>query len=119
VSALSDGRRGNRPWVTVSRWVLIALFGLGVPIGVFLVPEQGIPSILLPIVAYTGVGALVTTRRPQNPVGWVFLGVGGVTGLGSIASALSSSGIDSTSPSWWAVTVAVSLAGTGIPCWVS
>jgi hypothetical protein len=35
--------------------------------------------------AFSGVGALVASRQPRNAVGWLFVGVGLATGLGSLA----------------------------------
>ena len=69
-------------WVALARWTLITLFVVGVT---WHIAEGlgGDPGILVPIAVYTVVGALVTSRRPANPIGWVFLGVAGVTGIGS------------------------------------
>ena len=59
----------------VSGWV-IAGFDLGRNL---LVPTLGL--------VFCGVGALIASRHPGNAVGWIFLGVGLSTGLGSLASA--------------------------------
>jgi hypothetical protein len=40
------------------------------------------------VVAFSGVGALVASRHPRNAVGWIFLGVGLSTALGSLAGAV-------------------------------
>ncbi len=92
-------------WVIAARWTLITLFvvGTGLHIATGL---GGDPGILLPIAVYTVVGALVTARRPENPIGWVFLGVAGVTGLGSVCEVTSSLAIGWESTPWWAVLAA-------------
>ncbi len=37
--------------------------------------------------AYSGVGALIASRQPDNAMGWLFLGIGATTGLGMLAGA--------------------------------
>ena len=38
-------------------------------------------TLIIPMVGYLVVGALVTRRRPGNPIGWVFLGTAAAAGL--------------------------------------
>ena len=92
-------------WVARARWTLITLFVVGITWHVA-GGLGGDPGILVPIAVYTVVGALVTSRRPANPIGWVFLGVAGVTGIGSIAESISSLAIGWESMPWWAVLAA-------------
>ena len=40
---------------------------------------------ILPIVAFPTVGAVVASRRPRHPVGWLFLGIGLLGGLAALA----------------------------------
>ena len=40
-------------------------------------------AVLIPFAAFAFVGWLVAFRRPSNPVGWVFLLVGALTGMGA------------------------------------
>ena len=40
---------------------------------------------VIPILAFPTVGAVVASRRPRHPVGWLFLGVGLLFGLGALA----------------------------------
>jgi hypothetical protein len=37
--------------------------------------------------AFSGVGALIASRQPDNAMGWLFLGIGATTGLGMLAGA--------------------------------
>ena len=42
---------------------------------------------LLPFLAFPVVGALVASRRPENPIGWICLAIGTLWMLGNVASA--------------------------------
>ena len=85
-------------------WVLLACFGLGVlslPVSAHLMQN---PFLFVPMAAETAVGALVARRRPWNPMGWVFLGVGALCGLLSAAVALTYLASERTGPvPWWGV----------------
>lgn len=48
-------------------------------------PIEFLPALLLGVIAYAGVGALVASRRPTNPVGWIFWLVGLFLGSGLMA----------------------------------
>ena len=91
---------GGRP-VPVARWALIVTFvggtGLRMATGI-----DGDAWLLLPIAMYTLVGAVVVVKRPSNPIGWVFLGVGGITGLGSLSEVVSTTAIGMQPMPWWA-----------------
>jgi hypothetical protein len=63
------------PAFLVAGWVIA-----GVDVGSSgLVPALGL--------AFSGVGALIASRHPDNAVGWLFVGVGAATGLGMLAGA--------------------------------
>lgn len=59
----------------VSGWA-IAGVDLG---GNLLIPTLGL--------VFSGVGAVIASRQPRNAMGWIFLGVGLSTGLGTLAGA--------------------------------
>ena len=42
---------------------------------------------LLPFLAFSVVGALIASRRPENPIGWICLAVGTSWMLGEVAMA--------------------------------
>ncbi|HJV04148.1 MAG TPA: hypothetical protein VJ868_02685, partial [Actinomycetota bacterium] len=55
-------------------------------------------SILIPALTLTSatVGALIASRHPRNPIGWLFLGMGsvwGIAGLGTGVASLAAAGI--------------------------
>ena len=95
----------------VLRWLFISAFVVGATLRFAVFGWGENPEVLLPIAAYTVVGAVVTARRPENPIGWVFLGVGGLTGVGGLSEVLAYSGIGAANPHWWAV------AGAGVTAW--
>jgi hypothetical protein len=90
-------------WTALARWLMITFFIVGSGLRLITFGLGPNPEVLLPILAYTVVGGIVTAHRPQNPVGWVFLGVGGLTGLGGLAEVLAHVGIGATDTPWWSV----------------
>ena len=81
---------GGRGWGrSASRlaWLLyvLALTLVGLAVGLWLVVHRPVPGAvgygywregMVTTLAYATVGALITTRRPGHPVGWLFLGAG-------------------------------------------
>jgi hypothetical protein len=68
-------------------WLLyvVALALVGLAVGLWLVVHRPVPGAvgyaywregMVTTLAYATVGALITTRRPEHPVGWLFLGAG-------------------------------------------
>lgn len=92
-------------WAQVARWALIITFLVGSTLSLAW-DFDGDLWLLLPIAVYTLVGAVITARRPTNPIGWVFLGVGGVTGLGSLSEVISAAAIEMQQVPWWAPALA-------------
>lgn len=81
----------------ISMWVSLIWYGLRSPVDPVSVPEVAFTTSLL---AFPIVGRLIAVRRPQNPLGWIFLtiplvlGIGGITDEFAIRSA--QAGSDST-----------------------
>jgi signal transduction histidine kinase len=73
-------------WVAWSVAVLaIALGGIGIWIGLVNAQPVGFESgvLLVAVVPFTLVGALIASRFPKNPIGWIFCAVGALQGLES------------------------------------
>ena len=49
--------------------------------------------------AFSGVGALIASRQPDNAIGWLFLGIGATTGLGCSPAPTPSAGSPATAGS--------------------
>lgn len=85
-------------------WILVSLTVLGAP---FIWPQFTVaqnPLFVLPVLAYVVVGVVLTTRRPGNSVGWVFLGVGALTGLLIASAVVATWAADVAGPfPWWGV----------------
>ena len=70
------------PTLVVVAWLLD-----GVDVGSSgLVPTLGL--------AYSVVGALIASRQPRNAMGWLFIGIGATTGLGTLAGAYAQRWVD-------------------------
>ena len=92
------GRRHRIAW-----WSLTAIFGAGLAGSLILgLQLDASSSILFAFIAYGAVGALVAYRRPGNVIGWVFLGVGALTGLFMLAQSAVDLALEQTSSMpWW------------------
>jgi signal transduction histidine kinase len=69
-------------------WVVAVASALGALVFVAVVePVQLVTAVfmLLGAVAYASVGALIASRHPTNPIGWLFVVVGACLGLASLA----------------------------------
>src|SRR5688572_20838113 len=67
-------------------------------------PERGEPNIYafftVPLLVYAPVGALVASRRPKNPVGWILCMTGFVFGVQSLATAYADYALLARPGSW-------------------
>jgi hypothetical protein len=92
------GRRHRIAW-----WTLTGVFVAGLAGSLIAGPHlNASSSILLAFIAYGVVGALIASRRPGNVIGWVFLGIGALTGLFVIAqSAVDRALAQDGSMPWW------------------
>lgn len=99
----SDGDRVMNPTLaSVSRWSLLGGFVSGVVVGT--VWGGGLDSsdlILITLVAYVVVGLLVSQRRPNNAIGWVFLLIGGFVALSGWADAFITRALAVGQPDAW------------------
>jgi hypothetical protein len=84
-------------WLPWAIWVVI--LGCGVVVTPNAAQDGVLPyvSYLLFVLAFATVGALVSTRRPRNPIGWLFLGAG----LSYVIGGLSVTESEHGSPGAW------------------
>jgi hypothetical protein len=83
---MTGGRgRGRSPSRLAWLLYVLALTLVGLAVGLWLVVHRPVPGAvgygywregMVTTLAYATVGALITTRRPAHPVGWLFLGAG-------------------------------------------
>ena len=83
---MSALRAGLLPWGLAVLAIALLVGGFVVPMAVdaFELTSTDLLGTAITI-AFSAVGALVATRRPGNPIGWIFLGVAVSTGLGGLA----------------------------------
>jgi cytochrome b subunit of formate dehydrogenase len=82
-------------WLAWSTWVFCALFtatalviaGLGVSTGVSFVEFGAAFNTAAIAITFSTVGALVASRRSENPIGWIMCAGGLVVALGSLTDA--------------------------------
>jgi hypothetical protein len=89
---------------TASRvaWSLWLLVAIGIAFGLFLRPEGNVELEDVPLLvsfgAFATVGAVVASRRPQNPLGWIFLAIGLLTAIAAVAEAYAARVPDRSGP---------------------
>ena len=80
---MSAGRLRRAAW-----WSMVGILVVGVVCQCVLGSSLENPEVIVPIAMYALVGAVIASHRPENPIGWVFLGVGagaGLSALGDVA----------------------------------
>jgi hypothetical protein len=80
------GRPAKLAWALASIALALLVSGWAIA-GVDLGGNLLIPTLGLVFLVFSGVGAVIASRQPRNAMGWIFLGVGLSTGLGTLASA--------------------------------
>ena len=86
-------------------WALVAFIVFGLLLTFALNRNYSAEKLLtIPFVGYALVGAVVAARRPENPIGWIFLTIGLLISLASLGSV----GVDATlaagpPATWWGV----------------
>lgn len=95
-------------WSRPLRWLLVAVAAVGLLAGLALSgPVDATSGAIVPFGAFVVVGNIVAARRPENPIGWVFLAAGLLAGLGSLSRAGTYQSIQLGDPApWWGVTSA-------------
>jgi hypothetical protein len=60
--------------------------------------------VIISFVMYALVGAVVAWRRPENPIGWVFMTIGVITGLAGLSEGVTQIALTDGPPiEWWGV----------------
>lgn len=106
-------RRIQRFWW----WALVAMIGASVALTLALKRSySGEDLLLLVWIAYAPVGAVIAHRRPDNPIGWLFLMVGLAASLMGLARVGEWAALDKGPPlEWWGYVSAWVLAGVAFP----
>lgn len=90
-----------------SWWAMAALSCVGAVFAWPMNAEAQNPFLLVPLASSAIVGAVLAHRRPENPVGWVFLGVGAAAGILIAAVVLTTWGAGTAGAvTWWGVAAA-------------
>jgi hypothetical protein len=99
--------RSAAAWFAWFLWALcVALLALAALLDYYAppLPEKGEPNIYaffaVPLLMYATVGAIVASRRPKNPVGWILCTVGFVFGVQSFATAYADYALLARPGSW-------------------
>ena len=76
---MSERARARAPWVlwAVSMLLLVGTLVLSVVNGSFSTDTAFIPLAVTMILGYSTVGALLASRNPGNPIGWLMMAIGG------------------------------------------
>jgi hypothetical protein len=95
------------------RWAMVVLFVSGLVIGLTVggAPDRS-AFILIPLAVYVCVGNVIAARQPRNPIGWLFLTVGALTGLSGYADAGMHPALTHGTPDVW-----YGVAGAWIYSW--
>jgi hypothetical protein len=92
--------------VSVLWWALVVAFAVGCTLSV--VAKRPLTKddwIILPFAAWGLVGALLAWRRPDNPMGWLFLSIGALSGLAGVAATVTTHPGALVAPVAWFVVV--------------
>lgn len=88
-------------------WVMVFLSAAALVFASPLNPELQNPLFAIPVASSAIVGAILARRRPDNPVGWVFLGVGALSGILVVAVVVATWGASASGAiPWWGVVAA-------------
>ena len=101
------GTRGPRLGAKVVWWVLVVVFASGLTASLVAKRVYSHDDLItIPFTAWGLVGALVAWRRPVNPMGWLFLSIGTLSGLAGLSAALTSQPGATVPPVEWYVVLA-------------
>jgi hypothetical protein len=89
-------------------WVLVVITVVSFTTALFLRRSFSSPEfVIISFAIYAIVGALVSWRRAENPIGWVFLWIGVLTGLAGLSGAVTQVVLAEGPPiAWWGVLAA-------------
>ncbi len=92
----------------ITWWILIVITVVSFASALFLRRSFTSPEfVIIAFAIYALVGAVVSWRRPENPIGWVFLWIGVLTGLAGLAGAGTEIALAEGAPiAWWGVLAA-------------
>ena len=98
-------------------WALVAVIGASVAITLALKRSySGEDLLLLASIAYAPVGAVIARRRPDNPIGWLFLIVGLAASLMELARVGEWAALGNGPPlDWWGYVSAWVLTAVAFP----
>ena len=83
-SIVTESVRSRTPWVlfAVLMTILAATVGLVIANGGVGEDAWFVPLAVMMILGYSTVGAIVASRNPRNPIGWLMIGIGGAFVIG-------------------------------------
>ena len=81
-TAIKDPGRLAIRVVATTMWLIYVLGLAGSTVLDGLARKQALSSLAIPLTAFATVGWVLAIRRPRNPLGWLFLSIGTLTGLG-------------------------------------
>jgi hypothetical protein len=114
------GGRGREQSASRLAWLLyvVALALVALAVGLWLVVHRPVAGAvgygywregMVSTLAFATVGALITTRRPEHPIGWLFLGAGLVGSAQLVTGEFAAAFLAASGPS----------AGVAVAAWVS
>jgi signal transduction histidine kinase len=86
---VTENAHSRAPWVlfAVLMTLLVGTVGLSIANRGIAEDTWFVPLAVMMILGYSTVGAIVASRNPRNPIGWLMLGVGGVFVIGGFFDA--------------------------------
>lgn len=81
---MTESVRSRTPWVlyAILMTLLVATVGLAIANGDAAEDAWFLPLAVTMILGYSTVGAIVASRNPRNPIGWLMMGIGGAFVIG-------------------------------------
>lgn len=86
----------------VARAMLLVMLIVGCSLATIF-GELGQIMTITPYLVYAAIGALLTTRQSHNPIGWLFLAIGSITGLNAALYAITESAAGTPHANAWYV----------------
>jgi hypothetical protein len=92
----------RRITITGARWGLLVVFVSGTLVGLVAGSTPGRQELFfVTVIVYVAVGFVVTEHQPKNPIGWLFLLVGALTGLAAVADGGMTAALARDNPAVW------------------